>query len=440
MMVLVTDTPTLEHPYHPVEIRFFNWAGSLLRRSGLPLANLSVESLLSTAQNLTGLSDWGNESFQVSLRILLESLETEANLNFFGRYAFRQKCIRLLVNRLRIQDDLKRYPEIWQVPIRRPLFITALYRSGTTLLHNLLSCDPASRSLCFWEADSPSPPPNLQTRESDPRIKKAQKVLKLYNYLAPRAVSVHAMMNSTGPEECILLFDYEFLSTNFESLANVPSYSKWLKAHDMVAPYRYYRQLLQLLGWRCPGDHWVLKAPAHLFSLDTLMTVFPDACIIQTHRDPLRALPSLCSMNATNRGMFTDRVDLAGVGEFWLNRLADGVERGMQAREFANPAQFYDVNYNSLVQNPIGTVRQIYEYFGYDFHPPMEENMKRWISENPQHKHGVHQYSLEQFGLEPVVVNQRFAKYRQRFKISTELGERDCTERSAKGNRQMSGT
>jgi hypothetical protein len=198
------------------------------------------------------------------------------------------------------------------------------------------------------------------------------------------------------------------------------TYLAWLGAQAMVAPYRFYRQQLQLLGWHWSGDHWVLKAPVHLFNLDALLTVFPDACIVQTHRDPLKVLPSACSLYAIVRGVYTDRVDLRAISEQLLNLLANGLEREMQVRESALAEQFYDVNYSTLVQDPIGTVRRLYEYFGYTFNPRMEENLNRWISENPQHKHGIHRYSLEQFGLEPKVVNRRFVNYRQRFNIPAE--------------------
>lgn len=408
--------PTLEHPYRPPWLRLINWTGSTLKRGGVPLVNLSEESILSAAFRQTGLSDWGDESFRVPLRILLESFEKEANLNFVGRYLLRQHCIRLLVNRLRIQDDLKRYPEILQVPIRRPLFIVGLPRTGTTLLHNLLSQDPSSRWLALWELTSPSPPPDYQTRDTDPRIEETEKLVRQYNYLAPNLSAAH-YLNPKGPEECNSLFEHGFVSTLFELRANVPRYVEWLEAQDMVASYRYFRQQLQFLAWRCPGDHWVLKAPAHLFSLDALMTVFPDACIIQTHRDPLKVLPSICSLSAMVRGICSDQVDLRLVGEHWNNRLENALERAMQVRESVAPDQFYDVNYNALLQDPIGTVRQIYAYFNYDFAPRIEENINRWITQNPQHKHGIHRYSLKQFGLEPTIINRRFARYRERFNI-----------------------
>lgn len=408
--------PTFEYSSRPQWLRFVNWAGGALRQTGLPLADLSEASLLSAAIRKTGLSDWGDESFRIPLRILLESLEKEADLNFIGRYLLRDRCIRLLVNRLRIQADLKRYPEILQVPVQRPLFILGLPRTGTTLLHNLLAQDSSSRWLRCWELFNPSPPPERETSENDPRVEDVKKLIRSYNYLAPKLASAH-YLNAIGPEECNQLFEHEFTGLIFELSADVPSYVKWLIAHDMVGPYRSFREQLQLLAWRYSGEYWLLKAPAHLLNLDALLSVFPDACIIQTHRDPLKVIPSLCSLSAIAREIYSDRVDLKVIGEHWLNRLAIGLEREMQVRESANFAQFYDVNYNDLVRDPIHTIHQIYEYFGYEFKPQFEKNMKSWLSQNPQHKHGIHRYSLEQFGLQPVEVSQRFAKYCERFNI-----------------------
>jgi len=408
---------TFKPSYRPLWLRLINSMGSTLKSVNVPLASLSEESLLAAALRQTRLSDWGDDSFRLPFNILLQSLEKEANLNFFGRYLFRQRCIRVLANRLRIQEDLKRYPEILQVPICRPLFIVGLPRTGTTLLHNLLSQDPANRTLLLWELLSPSPPPDSQTRQTDPRIAATNKLIKGYYNLVPKLREVH-YVNPTGPEECNFLFEHGFTSLIFEVDANVPRYGQWLEKHNMVAPYQYYRQQLQLLGWHCSGERWVLKAPAHLFNLEALLTVFPDACIVHIHRNLLKVLPSLCSLSSIVRGIYSDQLDLRQIGEYWINRSASGLDHAMQVRSSADPSQFYDLNYKTLFQDPTGTVRQIYEYFGYKFDTYIENTIKTWITQNPQHKYGIHRYSLEQFRIDPMVVNRRFARYRERFGVA----------------------
>ena len=182
----------------------------------------------------------------------------------------------------------------------------------------------------------------------------------------------------------------------------------------MVAQYRYYRQQLQLLGWHWSG-RWLLKEPVHLFHLNALLEVFPDACIVQNHRDPLTAVPSMCSLVAIVRKRYTNHPDLEELGEYWLNQLANSIERAMQVRTQMNSNYFYDVSYRSLIQDPIDTARQIYNYFGYDWNTKVETNMKQWLDKNPQHKHGVHRYSLGQFGLDETMVSQRFASYYEQF-------------------------
>lgn len=142
---------------------------------------------------------------------------------------------------------------------------------------------------------------------------------------------------------------------------------------------------------------------------------------MQTHRDPLKVLPSICSLTAIVRGVYSDRIEPRTLGEYWSDRLAKALEREMQVRDADTSSRFYDIHYHTLVQDPIGTVQQIYAYFGYDFHPQIAENIKNWLAQNPQHKHGVHQYSLQQFGLDPDRVNRQFAKYRERFGIISEM-------------------
>ncbi|EDN71181.1 conserved hypothetical protein [Beggiatoa sp. PS] len=403
-------------PHRPLRFRLINWTGTKLRLNRLPLLSLTEESLLEEAQRLSGLSDWGDEDFLIPLRIFLESLKTEAHLNVVGRYFFRQDCIRLLINRLQLQNDFKRHPEIFQGQIQRPLFVVGMFRSGTTFLHNLLSQDSSSRWLHLAEAFNPSPSPNQTTWENDPRLKNTAKWVKFQKSLSSNVFTAHNI-SANRPAECSRLFEHGFIGHLFDFRADVRTYSEWLQEQDLVGSYQYYRQQLQYLGWHWSGNHWVLKAPAHLYALDALLTVFPDACIIHLHRDPLEVLPSCCSLSAMGRNRFTDHQSLTAIGDYWQNTLTKAVERAMQVRAKAAAKRFYDVNYIELIQEPIRIVRQIYEYFGYPFNNAVEKNLKRWIGENPQHKHGIHHYSLEKFGLEAKEINRKFAHYCQKFNL-----------------------
>lgn len=403
----------------PLKFRLLNWAGDRFKLNNLPWFDLTEKSLLTTAQNQTGLSDWGNEDFRTPLKIVLASLNSEANLSLVGRYFFREYFIRLLANRLQLQQDFQRYPEILQVPIEKPLFVIGFFRSGTTFLHNLLSSDPGSRWLHVAEVMSPCPAPKQERWESDPRIEQAKNLLKFQDSLAPN-YSTALAIDANRPAECSRLFEYGFIGHQFDFRANVKTYSQWLDRQDLVDAYQYYRQQLQYLSWRWSGSHWLFKAPAHLFAMDALLKVFPDACIVHIHRDPIKAVPSCCSLSAMGRGRFSDRVELTEIGSHWLNLLSRGVERTMQARAGASEDRFFDVNYVDLIKNPIETVRQIYHYFGYTYSDRMEEDVKKWMQANPQHKYGVHRYTLEQFGLTTDQIERKFAKYCERFNVKKE--------------------
>ncbi|MBX6313202.1 MAG: sulfotransferase [Isosphaeraceae bacterium] len=399
--------PIWDYPYRPAWVRVLNAVGRVMGRRW---PSLDPEALMAEAQRRAGLSDWGDDSFREGLEVLATSFEEQGHTHTFGRLFFREYCLRMLVNRLKIQDDLKRYPEILEVPIRRPVIITGFPRSGTTLLHRLLAEAPFARSLLFWEALEPSPPPTAETRRTDPRIARARRTLKTLYALSPRLAAAH-LYEAESPEECNNLFAHAFRASINAFLFDVPRYFDWLGEQEWIGPYQYMRRQLQLLSWRCPGDHWVLKAPGHIFVIDVLLTIFPDASIIQTHRDPLQMIPSLCSLASAFRGITAERVDLRRLGAELTEVMAVGIERAMKVRASADPARFFDVSYPALVADPIGTVRTLCAHFGYPCDATFETRMRRWLAENPQHKHGVHRYSLEQFGLDPDALNRRFAAY-----------------------------
>lgn len=381
------------------------------------ITNLSPDSLIETAQQITGLDDFGDQSFRVALTILIESLRKEANLNTTGQYLFRDTLLNSLINRLQLQQNFQSHPEILQVPIRKPLFIVGLPRSGTTFLFNLLAQDPHSRWLHPWEVLHPSPSPTKATAASDPRIKRVeQKLAFYYKALAPDLDTAH-YINVNEPDECNGLFENNLTtSLLFFFRANVPTYQKWQHTEpDWNNAYKYYRSQLQLLSWKWSGKHWLLKAPAHLFHLDSLLSVFPDACIIQNHRDPIKAIPSVASLSSILRGAFSDHVDPKVIGQSCLEEIALAINRAMKVRQNTSSQQFFDVQYTDLVQDPINTVKRIYDYFEYDYSEQMEKNLQRYIQKNRQHKHGVHNYSLEQFGLNVDRVNEKFQDYCQSF-------------------------
>jgi len=408
-----TAEPIWERPPRPVALRALNAAGAGLRRLGVRWPRLDPEALEAAARRRTGLSDFGDPSYREGLNVLVAAFEARDDVHAFGRVYFREVCVAALANRLKIQRDLTRHPEILDVPVPRPLFVTGLPRSGTTFLHRLLSSDPAGRTMLFWEALAPSPPPETATYATDPRIAKVRRSLALVKRLAPRLSAAHQFAADI-PEEDNNLFVHGFLAGIFGFQFDVPAYVEWMRPLDLTDAYRYMRRQLQLLSWKHRGSHWVLKAPTHMYGLDALLRVFPDASVVVTHRDPLKVVPSVSSLAAGFRGILTDRVDRRRLGDEFTQVLAAGTERMIDSRAAAaDPSRFFDVHYADLVADPISTCRDIYAHFGYEFTPEFEAAARRHLAENPQHKHGVHRYCLDDFGLDPAAVEAKFTRYRE---------------------------
>ncbi len=389
-----------------------------LPANGSSLVSLDEKTLLNKAHKQTGLDDPGSGSFHEALGVLLKSLESDANLNFIGRVCAHSDILRMLCNRLRLQEDRRRHPQIAEQIIRRPLFITGLPRTGSTLLHALLAQDVSCRAPQTWEVMHPSPPPERVSYNRDPRISKTASELKWLDIVMPGFRRVH-LIDARLPQECIAITGHAFISYVFESMYFVYSYRSWHDSQDKRPAYEYHRQFLQHLQWRAPGDHWVLKAPSHLFALETLMQVYPDARIVMTHRDPLKVLPSCASFTEVLRGSFTDCLDRQKVGI----EIAPHWQKGARlAIEFCqsngnSDGRFLNVLYADLIRDPMAVVRLIYNHFDMALTDETEMAMLRFLAENPQNRHGVHLYSLEEFGLDRDTERRRFEFYTSFFGI-----------------------
>jgi hypothetical protein len=396
------------------KVRLLNQLMALIDKIGLHYKDLSTEQLMVAAMKKTGLSDWGEDVDLVKqeLEVRLKSYREDARLTFFGRYIIYETVLRLLANRLLAENDFKTHPEILRQPVTRPLFVTGLPRTGTTLLHRLLGQDPDARVPLLWELMWPTPPPVKAQRDTDPRIQQAADILQQLADTAPLLNSIHGL-DPKEPEECVWIMEELFAYMR----GNVSSQVKWLLQQDLSPNYRYYRKMLQLLQWHTPGDHWILKSPFHLYKVESILNVFPDACIVQTHRAPETVVASFCSLVASSHKLYSDDVDPLAIGQLTMQIWTRAVKHTMEARARLDPKRFYDVYYEDLMADPVGICRQVYDYFGYDYSPAMETAIKKWLSDNPQNKHGVHRYSLEQFGLNKALVQEQFKEYTEHYQI-----------------------
>jgi Sulfotransferase family len=407
--------PLVRRPFQRMPVRFANAIGRGLGRLG-KAGVLDPDAACKEAALTTGLDDFGDESFREPLKVLLESAQREARLHPVGWKGIRTQIMRRLENRLTLQACWKSSPEALEAQIRGPLFIIGLPRTGTTLLFNLLARDPAHRWMTYWEAARPVPP---KEESGDQRRQRATLPLRLLNWMVPEMRSKH-FFETDAPEECGLLIANSLEAELFCFEMDVPSYRAWLYERNRVASYRYYKKQLQLLQHLRPGQRWLLKLPFHAFNLDALLTVFPDACIIHTHRDLLKALPSTCSLEASYRDLYAEVVDCRQLGKDTLEQFGRGLDRCLDVRAKAPPGQFYDLHYPKFVADPVGVIKDMYRHFGFAMNHDVLARMRSYLASNPKDKHGVHRYSLAAFGLEPDAVNRRFRRYTEHFRIRPE--------------------
>jgi hypothetical protein len=399
----------------PAFVRALNGGGRTIARTGVSLVALDPEQLLAAARRRTGLDDFGDPAFREPFERVVRSLDGEARLNLIGRIAARQDLLRLLSNRLRMIDDAKRHPEILAGPVRRPIFVTGLPRTGTTLLHGLLAQDPASRAPLTWEMMYPSPPRRRGTGR-DRRVTLADRQIRWFHRLNPAFRSIHPT-GAELPEECLVIASHAFVSFQFQTMYDVPSYESWLEQQDLRPSYHWHRFFLQHLQWRAPAERWVLKAPAHLFGLDALFDAYPDAGIVLTHRAPLEVAASLASLTTVLRGTFSDAVDPLAVGGEMSRRWCGALQGALAKRDAGRvPAgSVVDVLYPDLMRDPIGVVARIYRAFSLDLTPAAEARMRAFLAANPKDKSGRHRYTLEEFGLDAGEEGARYADYARRF-------------------------
>ena len=402
-----------------LQARAFYAGGAVLRFLHLYSVSFDEAGLMETARRHTGLSSFGDESFLPGLREMTRSLRAEARLGFRSEVAERFWLIEILKRRLFVQADVEREPGIRKEPITRPLFVLGMPRSGTTLLQHLLQADGGVRWLHPWEIDEPQP--KVEEGARDPREERFIRRIEQSRGELSELDKIHAL---DSPADCDLLFLPTFYANLQTVSLHVPSYDSWLEdrsEEDWQGPYGFYRlQLQRLQRYRPTGSHWVLKSPLHLGHLPALLATFPDARLVHLHRDPKKAVASTCSMVTAHRLQKTRKVDRGEVGRFIAGRLERRVAAAMRAREEVPAAQIVDVLYPDLLSDPLGTVEHIYDHFGMKVGPAMVQGMEEHLRKNPQHKRGVHRYSLEQFGLSGGELDRRFEAYRSAFGVATE--------------------
>ncbi|TFH24188.1 MAG: sulfotransferase [Myxococcales bacterium] len=413
----------LTPPTLPLGARLVNHAGRLAGRLGVGAHSLDESALLDQASRNTGLADFGLATFLEGLRALLDSLKRDARLTPIGRMIARGDIVMLLENRLGIIDWHKRYPEIGEQPIERPVIVIGMARTGTTILHHLIGLDPDARVPMTWECDRPCPPPCRATFESDPRIAESQKQIDRSESLIPDFKKMHPM-GAQLSQECVRMTATEFASMIFQPTYRIPGYNRWLHADcDLAHAYRMHRKFLQLLQWRCPGKRWFLKTPGHLWALEAVLAEYPDACFVQTHRDPLKIMSSLTSLCTTLRAMTSEPVDPLEIAHEWSDYNARAYDLSVDARRsgLIPPERVVDVQFRDYLADPVGIVRKIYDKFDVELTDQAERRMRAHLDSNPVDKHGKHVHTFEDTGLELTEEREKVRRYQEYFGVESEV-------------------
>jgi hypothetical protein len=409
-------------PDLPLRVRAFNGALNLL--GGLtPLGRpLSAAELQRRATKQTGLSDFGDSSYRQGFERLLASLNEEAHLSPLGSLIAREEILTALTNRLQLEAHHQRHPEIGAAPIVSPIIIIGMGRSGTTILHELLALDSNNRTPATWEVDMPFPAPETATYGSDPRIAAIQSRLDRTDQIIPDFKKIHRM-GATLPQECVRWTTGEFASLIFGTTYDVPNYCNWLlKEADLAPAYRFHRRFLQLLQWKCPAERWVLKSPGHLWSLKEMLAAYPDARLIQTHRDPLKTTSSLASLITNLRVMASDQVDAIAIGKEWAEWNALALNESVRVRKsgLIRGEQVMDVSFYEFMEDPLRQVQSIYDFFGMELSASTRKKMQDYLAANTAEKHGAHQYRFGDFGLDLGLERERVRTYQEYFDVPAE--------------------
>lgn len=386
---------------------------------------IEAEHLIAAAQRSTGLSDFGSDDWREPFEVLVRALATEADLNLFGRILTATELLHMLQARLRIEEQYRRHPEIADEVIEKPTFILGQPRTGTSALQNLLDADPGNCVFHTWEAWFPAP-----IDESDPgdvanRIAQAEALSTMWNRVTPELAALHEV-NAHIPTECNVIHSLAFRSRTMVHLGQIPSYAAYMAQASMKPAFAYHERVLKLLQWRKPAKNWVLKSPDYILLIPEIFEQYPDAQLVYTHRDPVKAFGSSVSLIGTLQWMRSDhpfRYDggashttglrfIAGLLDAIIDRIEDGT---------IPKAQLCNVAYRDFVTDPIATARKVYAHFGRSLSAESETRMRAYLAANAAER-AVHRHSYD--SVSPSEIDEArniFRRYQEYFGVPAEI-------------------
>jgi hypothetical protein len=397
----------LPHCGLPAAYRWLDRLTGIAGRLGWSGHTLDPGALEEAAARQTGLDDFGPPAYREGLCALTSSLERQADLHDLGRVHFHRLIVECLVSRLRLVAARRADPGLDVAPLRPPLIVCGLPRSGTTFLHRLLALAADARPLALGELLQPLPGPGPDRRLAD-----ARKRVSRLQQLVSVSIDAQHYVRPELPDECTYLFRPSFASL---LLWQAPAYEwfEWFTSCDMAQPYRDYRLLLSVL---CPDPQkrLVLKDPAHARNLPELFAVLPEAMVVQLHRDPVEAVPSLHKLTLTMQSVLSRRVDVPRLAEANTRWVAAVLDRSLASRAQLPAGRLLDVSYRDLIADPLAVARRIHDHFGLPWTATRAQT-QAFEAQHRQRRFGENSYSPEAFGQTRAGLAARFAGYRERF-------------------------
>lgn len=370
-----------------------------------------------------GSDDFGPSDYLPGLKVLLQSMDYDPRFTARGRRIAWGEVVSVLSGRARAYGAMARNPGFDRQRISRPVVITGIPRTGTTALHKLMAVDPQFQGLQTWLVGAPMPRPPRATWEDHGQFQKTVDQLQKRYEATPQKRAAHLMV-AEEVDECCLLLRQSFVSNLWTCAWSAATYDAWWQCQSEAAAYAHYRKCLQLIGASEPQKRWLLKNPGHIANLDQLFAVFPDALVIQTHRDPAKAVPSLCALlmpshAVMEEGRYQQRAH---------NMLAREIAKWSAAVRDAEPvlqehkAQVLHVMHQEFHREPMSVIERIYDFIGLDLSKDVEREMAQRIEDKPEMRHGAHRYDIADFGMTEAEVRERFGAYIDRFDLAPMKG------------------
>ena len=386
----------------------------------------TADTVVQRAQTLTDVEDPDPTHFAENLAAVVECMSGEEELTLAGVEMAVGMLALALRNRMEVDRYVADQPAVENASVDRPIFLTGLPRSGTTYFQYLFDLDPDLRMMRTWEGERPVPPPAVDADSARRRREASIENARLTRELTGGRIDAFHLTDVDGPQECLAILDQTFVNPGLLWPMSGERYLEYLlHGADLRAAYEYHARVLKLLQSGAPPKRWTLKWPCHLLALEAIAEVYPDATFVVTHRDPVQALASNCSLAHMLRTGTDPNYDPAIIGRDMLNLVRAHVDRLVAfdvAQSQSEGSSLVHVDYYRLVDSPETVMPGVFESVGLEWTPVVEDRIRAWRAENPKGKRGTHEYTLDDYGLDLAMVSEALAAYVERFNIPSEYG------------------